>query len=485
MVNKLIKTILINPPFLVQDRYGKDLKNFGAVSEPLGIAYIAANLEKNGYVVKIIDGPASALSIEEIVDKLKSEAPDLVGITVLTPMFGVVKKLAQKIKEQLPQVKIVAGGVHATALPKEILNEIKELDYDCVGEGEYTIIELADYLSGDKKISEIDGLVYRQGTDIIVNRPRSFEMELDKIPPPARHLLPMDKYSLTASRTKGVGYCPTLIIARGCPFNCYYCSHPFGRSFRHHSVDRIISEVKDLIDHYGINQMNLEADTLTADKKFLMDLCQGLIDAGISRKVKWTCESRVDTIDQEMLGKMKEAGCWQISYGVESGVPRLLEIINKGETLEQFEKIFKLTQQVGITIRGFFMLGLPTETIEESWQTINFAKKLNPLWAQFTITIPYPGTPLFEMLKQKNKIRSFDWDCYNTWAGWAGKEIPYVADGRTIEELQKLQKKALIAFYLRPKVFFRFLIKINSFKTFNKYLLGFFVLVKNKFKLAG
>lgn len=483
MTDKKIKTIFINPPFLLQDRYGKDLKNFGAVSEPLGIAYIAAILEKNNYPVSIIDAPALNLRASDIIKQLAKDPPDLVGITVLTPMHDVLKILAREIKENFSKIKIVIGGAHATALPKEILSEIKEIDYVCIGEGEETITDLVRFLEGKKEISEVDGLVYRIDGEVVFNKPRDFIRDLDEIPLPARHLLPMERYTLTTSKTKGVGYCPTLIVARGCPFNCCYCSHPFGRNFRHHSVEKILSEIKDLISKHNINQMNLEADTLTVDKKFFLDLCQGLIRVGISQKVRWTCESRVDTIDEEMLEAMKGAGCWQISYGVESGVQRLLDIINKGEKIEQIERIFRITQKKGITIRGFFMLGLPTETTEESWQTINFAKKLNSLWAQFTITIPYPGTTLFDMLRKDNEIRTFDWSCYNTWAGWAGKELPYVPKGRTVKELQGLQRKALISFYLRPKAFLKFLRQVNSLRTLNKYLLGLFILVKNKLSL--
>lgn len=345
------------------------------------------------------------------------------------------------------------------------------------------MVELADFLSRGGDISKIDGLVYRdKKNQLIFNLPRKFEMDLDKFPLPARHLLPMASYHLTASRVRDVGYCPTLIIARGCPFNCSFCSHPFGRSFRHHSVERIICELKELINNYKIRQVNFEADTLTADKDFLISLCKALVREGISKEVKWTCESRISTIDIEMLKAMKEAGCWQISYGIESGVQRLLDSINKGVNLEKIEEVVALTKKVGITIRGFFMLGLPTETIKESWQTINFAKKLDPLWAQFTVTVPYPGTSLFEQLKKKNQIRHFNWSYYNTWGGWSDKDIPFVPRGRKPSELKKLQRQALVSFYLRPKIILRFLKQVKSFALFKNYFLGFFVLIKNKFR---
>ena len=201
----------------------------------------------------------------------------------------------------------------------------------------------------------------------------------------------------------------------------------------------------------------------------------------INQQLKWTCESRVDTIDEEMLVLMKKAGCWQISYGVETGVPRLLKLIHKSVTIQQIENAFRLTKKAGISIRGFFMLGLPTETIQDSMETILFAEKLNPMWAQFTITIPYPGTKMFDDLDQKGEITTYDWNKYNTWSGWKGEDnLPFVAKGRTALELINLQKLALRRFYLRPIVFWRFFKTIRSWYDMKKYLSGAMVLVKSK-----
>jgi len=483
IMNKKIKIVLINPSSFKEERYGRELKKFGATSEPLGLAYLAANLEKHNHDVSILDSIALDLSIKETVQRVSNENPDLIGLTILTPMYSAVKKTAILLKQALPKTKIILGGAHATALPKETLLDISSVDYICIGEGENTIVNLANHLSQNKNISQVNGLAYRkQNNEIAFTDKQDFEKNLDEFPPPARHLLPMDRYQLTISRVESAGYCPTMILARGCPFNCSFCSHPFGRSFRHHSVERILGELKDLIDNYQINQVNFEADTLTANKDFLVSLCRGLIKSGLNKKIKWTCESRVDTVDKESLKAMKRAGCWEISYGVESGVKKLLNIVDKNITLKQIENIFKITKKTGIVIRGFFMLGLPSETIEESWQTINFAKKLDPLWAQFTVTIPYPGTPLFENLKNQNKIRHFDWDAYNTWGGWSGKDIPFIPENRTAQELKKLQKQAVVSFYLRPKTFFKFLRQINSFRALRAYWSGFLVLVKTKIK---
>jgi len=484
-MNQGIKThsvVLVSPPLTLEDRYGKDMKHFGAVTEPLGIAYLAGSLEEMGIQVAIIDAPALNLSIDETIDKISDYNYSLIGISLLTPSFGVVKQLCDKIKDRLTEKTIILGGPHCTAMPEQTLSEISSADIVCFGEGEETIKEVA-FDTNPANLHKITGICFRSAQQkIITNKPRPFIKNLDQIPSPARHMLPKDKYHLTASRVAEDSYCPTLIVARGCPFGCSYCSHSFGRKIRFHSVERIIDEIKTLISEYHITQVNLEADTLTANKLFVKELCQALITEGISKQIKWTCESRVDTVDQELLEIMKLAGCWQISYGIETGSQRLLNMINKSISLEQVEETIALTHRTGISVRGFFMLGLPSETEQESMETINFAIKLNPRWAQFTITIPYPGTPMFAQLDQEGKIRHYDWSQYNTWSGWKkDAQIPFIAEGRSLESLVSLQKLALRKFYLRPKIFIQFILAIKNISDFKKYVTGFYVLLKSNF----
>ena len=474
--------LLINPPLSLQERYGKDMQQFGAVSEPLGLAYIAAYLESTKNPVRIIDAPAMGMAVDDVLSDMSRHRDDIVGITMLTPAFKAVADLCSSIKERYPNITIVLGGAHPTALPERTLREIPAADIVCIGEGEITMAEIVSAPTrAPKQLVGVKGICYRNGQGFVITEPRPAIRNLDLIPPPARHLLPMDQYHMTASRASGSAFCPTIIVARGCPFSCTYCSRTFGKTFRSHGIERILSEINSLITTYHVEQINIEADTLTVNKKFIRALCNALIEQKISQKISWTCESRVDTVDEETLQLMKRAGCWQISYGVETGTQRLLDRINKSVTLHQVEEIFELTKKVGISIRGFFMLGLPTETREDSLATIAFAKKLDPLWAQFTITVPYPGTQMFEELDSAGKIRTYDWTKFNTWSGWKeGEELPFVADGRSKKELIRLQKQALRQFYIRPTVIFRFLKHTKSLYDLKKYLAGFLVLVKSK-----
>jgi len=475
--------VLLTPPVTLTDRYGKDMQKFGGLSEPLGIAYIAGYLEAKQIPVRIIDAAAEGISSESVAQQISVSGDNIVGVTLLTTTFSSVARLIHEVRSKNPDCLIVIGGPHASALPERTLLEIPEADIVCIGEGEITMAEIAECQAASH-LSQVKGICFRRESEIVRTQPRPFIKDLDSIPPPARHLLPIEKYHLTASRVSGDAFCPTIIVARGCPFSCTYCSRTFGRTFRAHSIDRIILEIRGLIDRYGVKQVNIEADTLTVKKSFLRDLCMAMIDSGINRLIKWTCESRVDTVDADSLDLMKRAGCWQISYGVETGSQRLLDLINKGVTLKQVEDAFRMTKKAGMTIRGFFMLGLPTETRKESMATIAFAKKIDPLWAQFTITVPYPGTQMFKVLEAEGKIRTYDWSRYNTWSGWKGdKVIPFVAEGRTIEELSELQKKALRSFYLRPSVVWKFMQTVHSIHDLKKYAQGFMVLIKSMVKI--
>lgn len=468
--------LLIVPPYSGEDRYGKRLSKLGPVAEPLGLAYIAAVLEQAGHHVELVDAIALNLSADAVARKLEDHRYKLVGVTMLTPMYGRAVEVIRAIHRADPEVKIMVGGAHPTIMPLETLQEISEIDIVVTSEGEATMVELVSALEGGRPLAEIEGIAYREGEQPVLNPPRPYIKDLDSIPLPARHLLPMKRYNLTASRHKRLpSY--TIIVARGCPFNCAFCSHQFGRTHRHHSPTRVIEEMVLLIGAYGAKEINLEADTLTLNRKFLVSLCEEIIRAGLNERVEWTCESRVDTVDKELLRLMKEAGCWQISYGVETGSQRLLDLIQKGTTLEQVEQAFRWTKELGINIRGFFMLGLPTETREESFQTIEFARKLDPDWAQFTVTVPFPGTELFEIASRDGSLRSVEWQRFRSWGGWVDEELPYVPEGRTSEELRELQRLAFRKFYLNPKVMGRRLRDITSFAALRKNVAGLWALI--------
>jgi len=228
--------------------------------------------------------------------------------------------------------------------------------------------------------------------------------------------------------------------------NCAYCSGHinFGKTFRYFSKEYVINEIKDLISKYQVDSLQFYDETFTVNRKRVLELCQAMIDNKVN--LPWACFTRVNLVDEELLKEMKRAGCYQIFFGTESGNQRLLDLIRKDITLEQSRKAIKLCKKVGIQTFCSFMLNIPTETIEDSWNTINFAIELNPDYVQFPITTPFPGTELYNIAKQSGKFVTEDWSKYMSWS-----EIVYTAEGRTVDEIQDTVKKAYRKFYLRPR----------------------------------
>ena len=468
-----MKTLLINPPLTASGRYGKRLGKMGPSMIPEGLAAIAASAEKGGHPVKILDAMALNYSVEETLAHVVKGNFGLVGMTMLTPMFAIIRDLVQGIRRISASPKIAVGGAHPTILQAQTLQELPEIDFAAVGEGDITFVELLEALQGRRRFDSIAGLIFRDDHGKIVqNPPRKVIGDLDSLPSPARHLLPMKSYRPAASYYRRL---PSyyLMTSRGCPFACTYCSQPLGRKYRHLSIGRIIEEMETLIHQYRAKEIIFRDETFTVDKRHIERLCREIVYRRLHKKVNWSCTTRVDCVTPDLLLAMKAAGCWEIHYGFESGNQRLLDLIHKDITLEQAREAVSWTKEAGIEIKGFFMLGLPTETEAESRQTIDFAKSLGIAWAQFTLTVPFPGTPMFEMAKQSGRFLDRKWENYQTWAGWAGIEPVYVPENREIGEIQTLQQKALREFYLRPSVLVRHM--LTTFRhpvLFRKYAQG-------------
>ncbi|MFH1972220.1 MAG: radical SAM protein [archaeon] len=471
-----MKVTLINPGLFAADRYGKALGKMGPTCEPLGLAYLAAAI-RDKHEVSIIDVPAFHYSYEDIIKILKEQKPDIVGLTIMTPWYMKTKEMISIIKENIPNQKIIVGGPHVTVFPEVTLEEDSNIEFAVYGEAEQTFPELLDALEKNLSLKEIKGLIYRENNKIIKNLPRDFVKNIDSISQPARDLLPMDKYR--AAPTYYLESPSFLILSsRGCPFNCSYCSKVSGRFYRHHSVERVMEEINLLIDKYKAKELIFRDDTFTVDKTFTEALCNEMIKQGINKKIRWTCMTRVNLVTPDLLKLMKKAGCWSMHYGIESGSQRLLNLIQKGITIQQARDAIKWTNDAGIETKAFFMLGLPSETREESLQTIKFAKEIKADWIQVTITTPYPGTELFELAKADGTLKSTNWKDYQTWAGWANSELVYLPKGRNSEELKALQKQAMRSFYFRPKFILnrikdlRYKGKFKSYVNGAKALLG-------------
>lgn len=473
--------LLIYPPLSINERYARNVGNVGGHLPPLGIAQLAAFLNEKGINTDIVDALASNLSVGDIIKKIGESKPKVIGLSAITPIFFRAVQIAKAIKKRFPHLMILIGGHHVTIMPKQIMKENKCVDLLVYGEGELTLLEIMEkykksnfkiksFLSNDKLLSKIEGICFRKKGKVIITKKRELIKNIDFLPFPARHLLPMNKYIPLPNQYKKYPVVHMVII-RGCPFNCSFCSNNsvFGRKVRARSPRKVVDEIKHVIKKYGARDISFWDDMMTFNKKWMMEFCNLLIKEKID--VTWTCYSRVDTVDEAMLRKMKEAGCWNIFFGYEAGSQELLDNIKKGITLDQIRKTNDLCKKIGIEVRASFMLALPGETPELAQKTIDFAKELNPEYAQFCITTPFPGTELYREAKKYGTL-SKDFSEYNIW------EPVFVPKGyKNREEIENMEKKAMRSFYYRPSFILNKIKSIRSLEDVKRYLGGFKLLL--------
>ncbi len=388
-----MKTLLIHPDTPMVYGIG------GQCAFPLGLGYIAAVLEKR-HDVKVIDVGAEGLNNDSLRKSISEVNPEIVGITSDTLTFQRAIEIAEIVKQVDQKIIVVIGGAHSNVLPAY------PLQYDCFdigvyGEGERTAVELWGRIERGESYEGIKGIAFRGRDGITVNPKRELIENLDELPLPARHLFPINKYgredSLHVSPVYPVG------TSRGCPFSCAFCSNNvvFGRKYRFRSSESVVNEIKLLINEYNGKGIYFREDLFTLNEKRVIALCDEIRKRGLD--FDWECESRVDTISEEMLTAMKRSGCKLIWFGVESGSQRILDYLNKQITLPQIREAYRLCQRVDIKAGASFMIGVPGEIIDDVQNTIALAEELKPEFAWFNIFTGYPTSPLYEYVK-KNKL---------------------------------------------------------------------------------
>ncbi|MFH1641561.1 MAG: radical SAM protein [Nanoarchaeota archaeon] len=464
-----MKIILINPDF---DEVGsnKSFKGVINIIPPLGIMYTASVLVKNNFEVKIVD--AYLEKSRNLCHFLNKENPDIVGISVTTPAFPNTIKIAKMIRKNFPEIIIVVGGPHVTVIPKQTLSS-DCFDIGIIGEGEVTFLELVKELSKKKpNLGGVKGLSFKKKGKIFFTGSRPLIKNLDSIPFPARHLVPpLSKYKPTPASYRKLPQ-GTIITSRGCYSKCAFCDRSiFGHSYRERSVNNVFDEVEELVDKFGVKELKFFDDNFTLNKKRLFKIC----DEFKKRKVDlgWSCLTRVNLVNKEILIKMKKAGCWQILFGVESGDPAILKSIRKGITLTQSEKAVRLAKKLGFSVRADFIMGLPGENIKTMEKTLQFAKKINPSFASFHKFTPYPGSEIY-----KNLIKEgYRFDLKKTYGQLNCSDSIYSPKSISKKQLGDFIKKAYKEFYLRPEYMFNRLSEIDSFESLVRELKGFFAIL--------
>jgi anaerobic magnesium-protoporphyrin IX monomethyl ester cyclase len=375
--------------------------SLGRKLPPLGLAYVGAALEKAGFQVEILDNYLLKKRIEEVKAIIKNLQPEIVGITCGSATYQRCIETAHAAKEAEPKCKVVVGGWHASYMPESLLDHA-EVDYVVVGEGEQAMTELAMAITSDdvKSSINIPGVAYRNKGQIAKNTPQ-FISDLDQVPFPARHLLPMNMYG---RRIEFLDVEPVDImsVTRGCPYHCAWCDVEtlWGKQCRSFSPKRIFEEMEHLVKKFDSKGIYFISDNFTIRKKQTLELCELIKEEKID--IEWACDTRVDLLSRELLQRMKEAGCKTIWFSIESGSPRILEKLNKSITMKQITDAFRLCRETGMQIACSFMLGIPGETFEDMKLSLKFAKKLDPDWCRFNTYVAYPGSALYEEIRRKH-----------------------------------------------------------------------------------
>jgi anaerobic magnesium-protoporphyrin IX monomethyl ester cyclase len=467
-----MKVFFIVPPekFYIESYVTRKLDKGREFRQKLGILYVAGTLrEQSSFEVDVIDSLADGLDSSDIRRIVKEEKPDIVGFSVLTFNLLDCLDVAKIIRDVSPNTKICFGGFHPTIYPQETL-DFPEVDYIVFGEGEATFKELVEAIDKggniETRLSSIDGIGWKNSFGAgCLNKARKAAPKLDEITMPAHDLIDLEKYTVVLANDSKVASMQT---SRGCPSKCTFCDIRLTR-FRFRSAENVLEEIEYLKSR-GINEFFLVDDQFTSNKERVLKLCQLLIDKNID--IKFKISSRIDRVDIEMLSLLKQAGCYRIHYGIESGSQRLLDYMEKEITLDQIRETVKSTKEVGIEIFAYMMIGIPTETIEDINKSINLISELKPNHVNYSICTPFPKTALYERALQQ----SDDPDDY--WLEFAKNPHPdfkirTLNDNFSESELRTIQDRALRSFYTSPVIIFRELIKTRSAKQlFTKAKIG-------------
>ncbi len=439
------KIILINPS--MRELY-KGSKVEGSVGHypPLNLLTIAGGLLEYGHEVKILDLDLEENIYNAIEKAVKDFNPDIVGITFASALYTQCMNTISAIRKIKANTIIVAGGAHASSDPKSTL-ENTDIDIAVMGEGDYTIPEIIK-----NELKDVKGIAYKnEKKEVIINLPRQQIQDLDKTPLPAFELIDANKYYVPLSYCKK-NPCAPFETSRGCIYGCVYCNKSvFGKNFRAKSPERILKEIKNLID-LGYRDLHIIDDMFTTDPLRVKEICKSMKEQNI--KIHWSCPNgiRVNSVEEEMLTYMKEAGCYRVSFGIESGSQKVLNEIKKGQTLDQVRNAVKLCRKAKIETTGFFMFGLPGDTEETMQQTIDFAKELDLDIAKFNIMTPLPSTPIYEKWKGTYIKFAEAWDKFQF---HKSNDEVYNHPTLSWEQINKYYNKSYKEYYLRPKYLVR------------------------------
>lgn len=419
--------------------------NEATIEPPIGLAYLAAVLERDGFESSIIDANILRLENRAVLNRIKDLKPKLIGISlnVVTAASGI--ELSRNCKSMFPGIPVILGGPFPTSLPEATL-KISLADGIVLGEGEETLLEvMRRHRDNGHIFKDIEGVIYTEKGDILYNKPRQLIDNLDLLPFPDYNKLPnLLMYKSRARKRPVAG----IFTSRGCPFHCVYCNkNIFTDKFRKRSAVNVVEEIGYLVNKFNVRQIDILDDNFSLDLERAHRIFELLIEKKYHLAVNIQNGMRAEQVDEEIIRKMKDAGVFKVSFGVESGDERVLKIIKKDLDLDKVLEATRLMKEAGIIVYGNFMLGLPGDTKDSMQKTIDFAKKMNPDIANFMITIPFPGSELYDWIKKEGKFL-VDIE-HGVSSGFYGGQVFFALNGLDPQEVLFYYKKAYRDFYMQ------------------------------------
>jgi radical SAM superfamily enzyme YgiQ (UPF0313 family) len=472
-----MKVMMINPPFSGMG----GVTGHGGSAAPLNLGYLVAYLREHDdrHEYLILDAEARRLGFAAIEQEIREFRPDWVGITMGTPTYLHVMEIVNRVKTVGKNILVAVGGPHPSGHASQVVAE-SEIDFAFAGESEESFRILVDKLTSGGSVADVPGLAYRDTDGTVRFTPKGPLIDdLDKLPFPARDLLPTHLYHVPATREDGGGAAANMITSRGCPYHCTYCDSQviWTRRVRLRSPMNVVDEIQECYEQYGARTFTFHDDIFCMKRERTIEICREICRRKLD--ITWSCMTRVNFVWPDAVAAMKKAGCAKLLFGLESGSNEILKILQKNATTEQAREAFRITKAAGIKTGGSFMIGNIGDTEETIRQTIAFAKSLDPDTIGFFVAVPYPGTQMYKEAKKLGYLRKdLAWEDFAVVGkGRSPMELPNLS----AERIRELQIKALREFYFRPRYMLRKLSSLRSFAQVRSMLRG----VKTMISLLG
>lgn len=429
---------------------------------PQSLGVLLAYLRDHGFGIELWDYNVESYTEESFIERLRKSQPDIVGLAAMTPTIKNAHLFATIIKKHFPNTLVVVGGPHASALPTQTAEEFPNFDVIIYGEAEETFLDLCQRKRDHKSLVGCLGTVHRTNGEIVKENPRPLIKDLDQLPYAARDIVNFENYR-KAHVERGLSRkfmnIMEFMTSRGCPAKCIFCGSGAYKpaTVRYRSLNHVLGEIDECVKKYGTTYVNLSDDTFTLNKPFVHGFCTAMKERGL----EWGCFTRVDCVTKELLQEMVDSGCIRVSFGVESGSPRIMAMNGKAVTIDKVRQTFKWAHEVGLKIiDGSFIVGShPDENYDDIEQTIKLIREIKATFYSVTIVAPLPGTAIYDMMKQEGLIFADDWDKFL----FIGETPSWRTKYFSPEELVRLQNYVMKRTYLRPGYLIPLFARIRSF----------------------